>query len=796
MPPFAKIFLTTWLLIKVSILFGQTDSMAVTSDAYSPALQKVYLTTDKVIYTVNEQLWFAAYLLENHSRIKDTTDVLTVGIYDPVSAQMVAVKKFPVRDGFASGNILLPDSLVAGEYCMVAYTNILDEHQHPLGTGFRPLSIYAKTGEKSFTTTLKISDALSTADKIAVLHEMASDAYEVIFKEVRVKYQLTGEKTRTLQPDQYGKGVVYLNRKDVKEGNRFLSFTTIYNGDTVKNRIRIPGESSARTGFSAAFYPEGGFLTAGYENRLFWEATDSNKVIASSALLMEDGQVIDTIHTEANGSSRFYMQAKAGRHYTVAPVHNPSGLQFPLPEVRTGGIRFEIPDLVVNDSLIIDLWSKEKKTVKLIIVDVAGLPTVHELEINLYKRLTILLEGFDRGLCKIFIADEKNNLLAKSYFFAHYKGKNQLHLATNQEVYKTRDSIRVSIKVTDEKGAALNALATVSCALLSRTNFTNLKSIETDYSLGAVGYHEAAFLKRQNILDSSALLEHIIRMKNVDDDTLLLKGNDLSQRLTKPSVRLQLARFGKRERKSMELVLFRETRFSVIKTNDQGLSPISNSELLVNDGRKIFIKGMGEKNGDYYVQADDSLVSAYAHIRVPFYQPVRRELTPDLQALLKTDRNEKFSSTLATVVVRSRTNYGALGRANACGDYVCQFNILNCPNHTIPYKWPVKGERYRSFGVDLVYQGCDYENSMYLPATSLIYLPRTFLGMDSTLLKQQFPEYLSTLYWQPFKALRKEQENTVTFHTSDQTGVYLLTVQGFADNGQPFYGEKTIRVTD
>lgn len=137
-----------------------------------------------------------------------------------------------------------------------------------------------------------------------------------------------------------------------------------------------------------------------------------------------------------------------------------------------------------------------------------------------------------------------------------------------------------------------------------------------------------------------------------------------------------------------------------------------------------------------------------------------------------------------------------MGNANPCGDYVCQYNILNCPNHTIPYKWPVKGQRYRTFGGELIYQGCDYENNMYLPPASLVYLPRTFLGMDSTLLKQEFPEYLSTLWWQPFKKLSKDADNQIRFHTSDQKGVYLITVQGFAENGQPFYGEKTIRVED
>jgi len=764
--------------------------------SFTKTLQKIYLTTDKVIYTPNEQLWFAAYLFENQSQIRDTSDVLTIGLYDPISDRMTTLKKFPLRNRIATGNILLPDSLIAGSYNLIAYTNILNKQHIPIGTGFKPLRIYARTGDKAFTTSLKISDSLSTPDKIAIQHEIIPESYQVTFKDARARYQFAGERSRTLELDKYGNGIVYINPKDIKTTNRSLSVTTIYDGDTVKSRIRIPENMGSPAGLLASFYPEGGFLAPGYPNRVFWEVTNNNAASSSSALLLEDDRVIDTITTTANGASAFYVNAKAGRQYTVALGLNNSQKVL-LPSVATDGLRFEIPDVVVNDSLNIELWSKEKRTIQLVVVDVTGLPSVHKLDISSYKKLTVILDDFARGLCKVFITDEQNKILARSYFFAHYDKRNQLILRTDKEVYKTRDSISLNIGISNSAGAALNAIATVNCVLLSRVDFNMAKNLESDHDLHAIVYNEPVFVKRKNILDSNLLLEHVIRMKNMDDaDTILINGNKLAEGFLKPGVQLKLARFGKREKKSMDLVLFREANFSFLKTNEEGILPLSTDELLVNDGRKLFVKGMGKKNGDYYVQTEDSLAIAYSNITIPVYKPVYREQPPDLQALLKTDKTEKFSSTMETVIVRSKRDYGSMGRANPCGDYVCQNNILNCPNHTVPYKWPVKGQRYRTFSGELIYQGCDYENNMYLSATSLVYLPRTFLGMDTTLLKQEFPEYLSTLWWQPFKRLKKEEGNQLAFHSSDQKGVYLITVQGFAENGQPFYGEKTIRIED
>lgn len=759
-------------------------------------LQKIHLATDKVIYTPNEQLWFAAYLFEHTGKIRDTADVVTVGLYDPVTDHMVALKKFPIQNRIATGNILLPDTLVAGNYSLVAYTNLVNRQQVPIGTAFKPLRIYAKTGEKAFTTSLTILDSLCTSNKIAILHQVIPEDYQVIFNNTRCRYQTSGDKLRNLDLDDNGTGIIYINPKNIRTTNRSLSTTTIYRGDTVKSRIRIPESFIRSSDWAASFFPEGGALVAGYTNRVFWELTHKNVVISSPALLLEDGEVIDTIQTTANGAAHFYVNAKAGKQYAVvAGLTKESGSQFPLPAVVADGLRFELPKLVVNDSLTFELWSAQKRNLKVMIKEATGLYTIYHFNIGSYKKLTLLLNDFARGLCEVWITDEQDNLLARSYFFAHYNNRNQLHLATNKDLFKTRDSVALKVSVTTQNGTPLQAMATLSCALLSRIDLPRAKNIESDHDLGSIAYNESVFLKQQNIMGNSALLEHIIRMKKTEPMDTSLKG-DPSPPFQKPGVQLQLARFGKREKKSMELVLFRESDFSFLKTNNEGLLSLSTGDLLVNDGRKLFVKGMGKKNGDYYVQTEDALTRVHSNIRVPRYQPVYREQAPDLKVLLKTDKSEKFSSTLETVVVKSKTDYGAMGRTNPCGDYVCQYNILNCPNHTVPYKWPVKGERYRSFSGEFVYQGCDYENNMYIPSASLVYRPRTFLGMDSTLLKQDFPEHLSTLWWQPFKWLKKEEPTALSFHTSDQKGTYLITVQGFAENGQPFYGEKLIRVEE
>jgi len=457
-----------------------------------------------------------------------------------------------------------------------------------------------------------------------------------------------------------------------------------------------------------------------------------------------------------------------------------------------------MPDIVVNDSLVFEVTSREKKSSILILVDVNENASFHALDLHGYKRVTISLEFVPRGLCKLFIVDSNTILQARSFFFAHYQNRNNLHLNTDKEAYRTRDSILLSISINNSKMLAQDAIATISCALQSRIDFRYIKNLESDHDLQSTVYTEASFYKRRNILDSLLLLEHILRMKNMDEEYFrFMKQSSHSINSFKSGVHLYLTRDGVPIRRAMNLVLIRDKNYSRIRTNQEGRLTLSFNDLLVNDGRNISIKENRAQNDNYYhLMTEDPLIKAHRNIKIPVYNPVFREQAPDLGTLLKTDIQERFSKSLEEVVVRSGNGIGVVERATPCGDYVCQFNVLNCGNHTVPYKRPVKGERYRGHSGMIVYEGCNLEDKTYLPASIPVYLPLAFLGMDSSLLREEHPEYLSTLWWQPFKKLSKEADNQIMFHASDQKGLYLITVQGFAENGQPFYGEKTIRVED
>ncbi|MFY0687119.1 MAG: TonB-dependent receptor plug domain-containing protein [Cyclobacteriaceae bacterium] len=85
--------------------------------------EKVYLHTDKEVYTPGETLWFSAYVLNGtYHTFSTLSNVIHVEL---VSAQDSSIYKIALqaKNGTSDGDISLPDSIKIGSYYIRAYTN-------------------------------------------------------------------------------------------------------------------------------------------------------------------------------------------------------------------------------------------------------------------------------------------------------------------------------------------------------------------------------------------------------------------------------------------------------------------------------------------------------------------------------------------------------------------------------------------------------------------------------------------------------------------------------------------------
>ncbi len=147
---------------------------------------------------------------------------------------------------------------------------------------------------------------------------------------------------------------------------------------------------------------------------------------------------------------------------------------------------------------------------------------------------------------------------------------------------------------------------------------------------------------------------------------------------------------------------------------------------------------------------------------------------------------------LRTVEIKSTNDTELYGLGNKCGDYICKYNILNCPNHPPGpgSKIPIKGKNYISIISNgryrsersVVYKGCILEDVQV-----------SYYGMLSRQIAKEFYiydyndganpdlDFQSTVYWTPFLQLSSSKDTEVSFYTSDLKAPYKIIVQGLSE---------------
>jgi hypothetical protein len=104
----------------------------------------LFIHLDKSVYQPQETIWFTGYILNRDERLMQEQNTLYIVLVDPINRSVVTKRRFLIKNGFGKGFLSLPDTIDAGEYWILGYTNAL------LQTGDEPVfrqSISVRSGE-------------------------------------------------------------------------------------------------------------------------------------------------------------------------------------------------------------------------------------------------------------------------------------------------------------------------------------------------------------------------------------------------------------------------------------------------------------------------------------------------------------------------------------------------------------------------------------------------------------------------------------------------------------------------
>lgn len=773
--------MTKIIILPLLFLFSVNVSICQTPDSLLDRIIKeqcnrgdssgLFLHTDKSIFVRGENVWFTAY------NAYDSANVLYVLLANRIKGTVAIFDKFTMSNGIGHGYLFLQDTLEAGEYMLIAYTN-----NFPSGIFRQPISIRASKKE-TFVLTTHRTDSLLTCN-IALPEGGLAASADFYYKLCTGSTIIRTEKTRVndfgevniILPENYKEKKITL-LANVRLAKRICNY--------VVPIVAFPDRININ------LFPEGGNMVANHVTRCGIELKNLKGVaISTEGCLYEDTDCIAAFKTDVYGRGHFDFVPKLGKRYKIH-VDDHDDLIQQFPPIRSDGFSLHMKKAIVDDSLPIEVYPAIADNNCIILIHNSNF-VLTSLKVSDVKsaggRIIIPCAGFPSGPTFVTLTDMAGNLQCEREILIDHNQKANINIVTDSASYHKRSKVTVKIKATNEKGAGIMSafsLSGIFSRLLDTTKSRNINHIDFGF------------------FDTKAQLENLLIMQahNRNLQSYPSISSSLYGRITYN---------GKKITEPVTIFVTGQKK-SILQTNENGDFEITADQQIDSAEKSISIISFpmqGHKPADYtisimesnYNKINDSLAAIY----YPFENFTRDSLSIEERNSLSKTLPEVKVLTTVTVTAFETNSWGPEYHSKTCNDWVCPYNILNCQNHKFG-RTPVDGETYLYGGHMITYhayEGCKpispifaNTDASFLRKVKAVHLPKDFYVVDYSKFNPHDPEINTTVFWNYKIVTDQNGEATIVFYTNDLTGRFCLVAQGVSENG-PLSGKSYFNVVN
>jgi hypothetical protein len=790
------LLLVSWSNIAYAQRVNFADHMDSLFHQYSQkfAATKLHLHLDKNIYTPNETIWFSSYLYPvrpdtfNHQ-------LLYVKLVREDNDSLIRSSIFPFFQRQASGQLLLPTSLLPGNYKLLAYT---DESREGVPQVVFRQRLQIKTeAPPSFSLRLSVIDSIALRSDSFRIRLKGMNAAGLPLPNAVFQAEFFADGKRFLKAryslDYKGELVVTLPRMPQKA----LSFKGQFQLEDNKQVIQLPVQQPIDRPH-ISFFPEGGSLVNNTTTKLALEVLGSSgQPLFCPVQLFADGKLLATSQTNVHGITYFEFPVTMNHPYEIRLINDSSFFTYHLPPIKPQGYVLRVADGVIHDSISVFLQkTKALQKCRLMVHNFKTVFWAAEItSVNDQLRVSIPTSLIPSGVYALTLTDEELKPLSERLVFIHHD-QNMVRLQTGKTSYTTREKVNLHVQTDSIFRSTLQQLS-VSCAAISRLDLENYPDIltslfirdELEGSLGSALY----FLRNQKQRLNDLLLTKGWREYSWQFQTEVMRPTSASASLHPGKGKVVAKGKG-----PFELALVNANELFTYETDSAGYYNLPLDHLIAPHDKPLFLVPVEGKSQKLSILPDTSFVSFDKRaVAIPLREPESKApfFSSNNQNIVSSSGAKSMQEVIITTK-KSRVTF----KSKTCADWVCQYNILNCVNHP-GGGTPVDGEIYlfrEGRGMEtyqVVYVGC--ESVTMLTPKQYASVPKISVGKqfykpvyDQT--QQPAPEFLTTLYWNPLLPLQ-EGSFQDHFYTSDTKGVFLFIVQGVIA-GRPVQATHQIEV--
>jgi hypothetical protein len=423
-------------------------------------VEKVCLQSDKPYYAAGDEVWFKAYItIGAGHQLSALSGVLNVELIDDRDSVKQRLK-LPVKSGLTWGDLLLPDTLKAGNYRIRAYTNWM-RNAGPAYFFDEAIAFSDAINNNIFT---RASFSYNQGQINATIHY--SDLNDTAYAGRQVSYTI-GAAGKVIgkgngQTDGKGNLQVTITNTDpqlLKHG-RILTYITLADKKKAEQTILI---KAATAGTVVQFFPEGGTLVNGNESKIAFKAlgADGLGVDIKGVVTDDTNNRVAEFSSSHLGMGTFMLKPESGKTYQ-ANITYPDGSQgtVALPAATDEGY-----------SLVIDNSDAGLIHVKILPGPVVSASSSASEVLSLVAQAEgqVFYAGKSKPGSKFFTADLAKNKfpggivqftlfsasgepLNERLIFIDNHDQLKLETQTGQQVYHARQQVKIDLSVKDKDG--------------------------------------------------------------------------------------------------------------------------------------------------------------------------------------------------------------------------------------------------------------------------------------------------------------------------------------------------------
>lgn len=401
--------------------------------------EKIYLHTDKSIYTVGEKVWFRAYELDAALNVPVLLSrYVYVDLVDKGDSLVERVK-VAAQDSVFVGQLELPEGLQQGDYCLRAYTynmqNAGDDYIfkkkirviNPKDSQLWTDVTYKKVGRTTYVARIRFTDN-------------AGDPYVHL-----PMVYLTGERI-----NRYSENRARTNRDGVIEVRIDTTVRTISlkSGDYAEvgfeRDIHVPRQLDA---FDVQFFPEGGsLLSNNFQTVAFKAIGQDGRAVEATGTIYQGEVPIAEVATEHDGMGRFTLPVTAGQRYTAVMRSRDSmdfRFEFPVPDDEGWGLAVEATDTAVHYRVLGGAEAVMPENFYLVLHS-RGVVLAME-RVRGKMRGMIDTRMLPEGIAHLLLMDDQGSVYSQRIFFHKFKRRPGVEIRMSKPVYTSRDLVEMEI---------------------------------------------------------------------------------------------------------------------------------------------------------------------------------------------------------------------------------------------------------------------------------------------------------------------------------------------------------------